>query len=270
MIVDLSNAASAIYGQKRRGFEDMKHFKIAALPMALLAVAGLPGIAGAQDAPDISGVWTWYVEPGSNPFAMPSAPDLPFTADAQAKADEYHALTGATMDNPGAHCLGAGMPGSMLNSGGYPMEITQTADKLLVVYEAHSEIRRIYVDDTLPEDDRITERNGYSTGRWEGDTLVVETDHLQEQVDQTYAHSENARIVERYRLASDEDGTRLLIADWIMTDPDFYTAPVSGEKKWAFVPDGRVLNYECNEPIWEDHLQELRDAASSGSASDGE
>jgi hypothetical protein len=43
-----------------------------------------------------------------------------------------------------------------------------------------------------------------------------------------------------------------------MTDPEYYTKPVTAEKKWAFRPDSRLLPYQCNEPEWEEHLETLR------------
>ena len=67
------------------------------------------------------------------------------------------------------------MPGAMLGSGGYPMEIVQHEDSCLVVYEAHAEIRRIYINARAKEEDLFPDRNGYSIGRWDGDKLIVET-----------------------------------------------------------------------------------------------
>ena len=163
-----------------------------------------------------------------------------------------------TGDTPGGHCLGTGMPGSMLGSGGYPMEIHQRPEQIIIVYEAHSEIRRVYLGDRIvPEADRIPGRNGHSSGRWEGDTLVVETTHLVEQVDQRYPHSDQARILERYRLTTGANGAKVLVAEMTMTDPVFYTRPATAEKKWALVPNGHLLPYECAEEGWHIRLEEL-------------
>ena len=104
-------------------------------------------------------------------------------------------------------------------------------------------------------------RNGYSTGRWEGDTLVVETAFLKEAIDQAAAHSDQATIVERYRLAKGEKGEKLLTAELTMTDPRFYTKPVTVTKKWRPLENGRMMLYECSEPEWEDHLEALRKEA---------
>ena len=147
------------------------------------------------------------------------------------------------------------------------MEIHQRPDQLIIVYEAHSEIRRVYLGSRIvPEADRIPGRNGHSSAHWEGDALVVDTTHLIEQVDQQYAHSDRARIVERYRLTTDAKGAKVLVAEMTMTDPVFYVRPVTAEKKWALVPNGHLLPYECAEEGWRIHLEQLeKNATSSGS-----
>ena len=46
-----------------------------------------------------------------------------------------------------------------------------------------------------------------------------------------------------------------------MTDPGFYTAPVRITRRWAQVPNGRLLPYECNEEVWRDRLDALAEKA---------
>jgi hypothetical protein len=230
--------------------------------VALCATAFSPVLA-AKDPPrpDFSGVWTWFGSgPGRADASWPKDP--PFTKEAQEKVAAYRALVAPTGDTPGGHCVGTGMPGSMLGSGGYPMEIIQRPEQITVIYEAHTEIRRIYIG-APPVDpaDQVPSRNGYSTGKWDGDTLVVETGFLKEAVDQAAAHSEEAKIVERYRLAKGEKDERVLTAELTLTDPRFYTRPVTVTKKWRPLEKGRMMLYECSEPEWEDHLEALRKAA---------
>jgi hypothetical protein len=221
--------------------------------------------------PDMTGVWTTYRAPGQTGGgggggAAAANPTALLRPEAKTKVDAYRALVATAGDTPGGYCLGTGMPGSMLGSGGYPMEIIQRPDQITIVYEAHNEIRRIYLGNrVIPEKDRFPERNGYSIGRWEGDSLVVETAHLKEQVDQRYPHSAEARIVERYRL-TEEAGRKVLVNEMTMTDPAFYTKPYSETKKWMIVPNGFLMTYECNEPLWHEHLEKLsKEAASKGS-----
>jgi hypothetical protein len=139
------------------------------------------------------------------------------------------------------------------------MEIIQREDQITIIYEAHTEVRRIYFGArNAAQEDRVPGRNGYSSGHWEGDVLVVETDNLVDQIDQRTPHSDAATIVERYRLdARDEQGRRVLVADMTMTDPAFYTQPLTMQKRWAQVPNGRLLPYECDEENWRDRLESL-------------
>ena len=236
---------------------------LAAAGAALLCLV-LVHAPAADEHPDLTGVWTTYAEPGQPARGRGARPDLPFTEEAKRKVAAYRALVEPTGDTPGGHCLGTGMPGSMLGSGGYPMEIHQRPDQLMIVYEAHSEIRRVYLGSRIvAEADRIPGRNGHSSGRWEGDTLVVETTHLVEQVDQQYAHSDQARITEKYRLMTGTNGAKVLSAEMTITDPTFYTRPVTADKKWALVPDGHLLPYECAEEGWRIRLEELEKKAAA-------
>jgi hypothetical protein len=214
----------------------------------------------AAERPDFSGVWTFH-RAGGGLFGPGWAGNDLMKPEAKAKVDAYHKLVDPRGESPGGWCVGTGMPGSMLGSGGYPMEIIQRPEQVTIIYEAHTEIRRIYItgpNADVPDSDLFPTRDGYSTGHWEGNTLVVETKALKEQVDQRSPHSANARIVERYHLDQDENGKKLLVAEMKMTDPVFYTEPVSMTKTWDASPDGRMLNYDCNEPAWEEHLENLR------------
>src|SRR5262245_11083634 len=143
----------------------------AAQCLAVLGVfASLSFVAYAQQ-PDFTGVWTTYTEPapaqgraGGAPAGgggRGAGPALPLTPEAQRKVAEYQALIQGTGDTPGGYCLGTGMPGSMLGSGGYPMEIIQRPEQITIVYEAHTEVRRVYLGDRhVPDRDRVPGRNG--------------------------------------------------------------------------------------------------------------
>ena len=90
--------------------------------------------------PDFTGVWTNYVEPGQGRGGGAAtagggrggAADLPMTAEGRQKVQAYQALIKGTGDTPGGFCLGTGMPGSMLGSGGYPMEIIQRSNQITI------------------------------------------------------------------------------------------------------------------------------------------
>ncbi|RYH03734.1 MAG: hypothetical protein EON57_09460 [Alphaproteobacteria bacterium] len=231
---------------------------------AALIVAALSVATATAAPPDLTGVWTNAGRPGIGGATGPGAQATPLKPEAKKRVEAYQALVAKSGDSPGGVCLGTGMPGSMLGSGGYPMEIIQRPEQITVIYEAHSETRRIYFGDrNAPQKDRVPGRNGYSEGKWEGDTLVVTTDNLVDQVDQrTTPHSDKATIVERYTLqGKDDQGRQILKAEMTLTDPVFYDKPLKMEKLWAKVPNGRLLPYECNEEFWNDRLEQLAEKA---------
>jgi hypothetical protein len=239
---------------------------VSILMASCVAFGAGPAVAQ-QGHPDFTGVWTNYRSGGGAGGGFGGGPAPSFKPEAAAKVEQYRRVTAGTNHSPGAYCVGTGMPGSMLGSGGYPMEIFQRPEQINITYEAHGEMRRVYFGDRVADPkDVFPERNGYSVGRWEGDTLVIETDHLVEQVDQRYAHSDQARVVERYRLVT-ENGKKVISATLTLTDPEFLTEPFTTEKKWEEVPNGRLMNYECTEPNWLDVQERLfsEDAARGSS-----
>src|SRR6185503_20040247 len=142
---------------------------IAVMPRRMLALAGcllIPAsiLAQSTNHPDFNGLWTTYAEPGAARGGGPGCgggPPLPMTEEAQKKVAAYRALIGTSGDTPGGFCLGTGMPGSMLGSGGYPMEILQRPEQINITYEAHNEVRRVYLGDRIvPAADRVPGRNG--------------------------------------------------------------------------------------------------------------
>ena len=239
---------------------------------AALAALSTLAVSTAQAAdaphPDFSGVWTWNRENGGAGRADMAWPkDPPFTPLGKAKVAEYRALVEPQGLTPGGACVGYGMPASMLGSGGYPMEWIQRPEQVTVIYEAHNEVRRIYIDQPRPDPkDLVPSRDGSSFGHWEGSTLVVETVALKEAVDQSSAHSDQAKVVERYQIGKDDKGRKILTAEMVLTDPVFYTKPVSATKKWLALEGGRLLPYECTEPQWEDQLDKLRADAKAAAA----
>lgn len=225
---------------------------------ALLLHSG-PLLAAASP-PDLTGVWTTADGAGNRTSFGSPIPQLPLLPEAKRRFEAWNSLVAETGDTPGGVCLGAGMPAAMLGAGGYPFEIIQRPEQITIIYELHGETRRVYFGArNAPEQDRVPGRSGYSTGRWEGDVLVVETNNLVEQLDQrTTPHSEAALVVERYRLDGvDAQGRRLLVAEVTMTDPRFYSEPLKFTRRWAQVPNGHLLPYECNEEIWRDRMENL-------------
>jgi hypothetical protein len=217
----------------------------------------------AAEQPDFSGAWTTF-RGGAGAGAFGAPPGEPvLTEEAQAARNDFLSVTEGTNHGAGNACVGYGMPASVLGSGGYPMEIIQRPEQLFVIYEAHSEIRRFYIDDEADDPDTFfPERNGYSTAHWEGDRLIVETTRLKTQVDSRYPHSNQATIREEYYLGEPlPDGTRVLVNELTMTDPQWLEESFSTVKRWQELPGYHVLTYECSEPKWLDEMEALYEAA---------
>jgi len=229
--------------------------------LTTLATAALAQTSPFQEKPDLTGVWTWNMQPGQNPMAAMSAAsaNLPFTSEMRPRIEEYREMTRLSLENPGSYCVQFGMPQAMLFSGGYPMEIIQRPERVTFIFEAYSEVRRVFMEPhPYDPEDEWPSLIGFSEGRWEGDTLVITTSRMKEQLYGIIPHSDEAILVERYRLEHEADGTPILVNDWTLTDPVFYTEPVSNSRDWKPLGDNRHLaEYACMEDRWVERVDYL-------------
>ena len=153
------------------------------LPLVAVAALALAGPALAQETgratayeqvaawPDWSGVWSPGVGTGSRTTATP--PKLTPAGQALVDAFEAGKAEGRNLQNPAANCVPNGMPGIMRLP--YPIEFIYSPGRVNIMIETYSEIRRIYVDGRALPEDPDPFFNGHSVGRWEGDTLVIDT-----------------------------------------------------------------------------------------------
>lgn len=130
--------------------------------------------------------------------------------------------------------------------GPFPWEIEQAPGLLVFRYEYYDQVRLIHTDGRphLPADAPHT-KMGDSIGHWEGDTLVIDTDHIAASTitNNGLNHSDNIRMVERYRLS--DDGKRLEASQWF-SDPE--TIENNGARfiSWAREPGKHIYPYECD------------------------
>src|SRR4030095_5026655 len=147
--------------------------------------------------PDFTGVWEIGPGGGGGRGRGPAqGPSL--TPAAAAKRKELQSL--GREDNQTANCVPPGMPGIMGQP--YPMEFLMTPGKVTIVIEAYTQVRHIYTDGRPLPDDPDLKFHGTSVGRWEGDTLIVDTVGFSPLTELTryVSFSPQARIVERFRL----------------------------------------------------------------------
>ncbi len=225
----------------------------------VLFLAAAPAHAQEAERPDFTGVW----ELASPPMTRTNQyPDLPFTEEGLTHIEAHRALVDPRGENPGMYCVIAGMPEMMMAAGGYPMEVIQKPDQVTLISENENDIRRLYLGDRIvPDSDIFPSRNGYSKARWEGDVLVVETAHLEEQPDSRFPHSAATTIDERFSL-TEEDGEPRLVIETVVTDPEWLTEPLEYTLEYRPYDIGWIMPYTCTVQAWLDHLDEL--AAEAG------
>jgi len=217
----------------------------------------------ADGKPDFTGVWQGAgAPPGGGQAAAQPAPDpnappvagflniaqnmkdgAPFRPEAKALFEARRAANGK--DNPEAYCLPMG--NVQFHTQGAPRKLIQTPDVVVILYEASMGIRQIFTDGRkLPTDDPQPWWYGYSVGRWEGDTLVVETSGLRDDgwldVFGTPL-TDAAKLTERFRRPT---YGRMEI-DVTIDDPKSYTAPWTVRVNQRIMPGQELLEFVCLE-----------------------
>jgi hypothetical protein len=202
------------------------------------AVAKLPDFTGVWEAPTV-GRGGAAGGAGARAGGPPPVPQL--TPAYAARKRELDAKN--TDDTEAANCLPTGMPAIMGHP--YPYEFLTTPGKVTIVAEAYMQVRHIYTDGRpLPADPDPT-FNGTSIGRWEGDTLVVESIGFSPLVTiaRNTPHSGRMRIVERFRLTAPDTMT----VQTTVTDPEALTAPWTTTRTWARQRAWTIREYICEE-----------------------
>ena len=215
---------------------------LALLPLfAVSADEAVP--ASGKNAPDISGVWqvTKYEKSirtvdGKKPPLQPAALE-----EYERNLKERKTLR---PQNDMARCVPPGVPRIMWAP--LPMMVLQTQRKVTFVHEYMHILRHIYLDEPAPNPaDLDPTFLGESVGRWEGDTLVIETVGLNDQtvLDRDgMPHSKAMRVTERVRLV---DGGKRLEDLVTIDDPETFTAPWTARVVFERKPKVELKEYHC-------------------------
>jgi hypothetical protein len=221
------------------------HRRVATL-FAIGAITLMPTLATAAEDSLIAGIW---LPDASRSQRFPAQP--PFTAEGRQIVAAWRASHDPIEDDPGKFCQAPGMPSLALGGAGYPVEIVVTPRQVTILMEMHQQARRIFLDQSRPAARPFPQRNGYSIGHWEGDTLVANTTAIKAITFGSVPHSDRAQVVERIRAV--DDGAALL-NEVTITDPVMYSEPVVVQQHYRRAPpDTRMLEYECTEGMWIDH-----------------
>lgn len=203
-----------------------------------------PGFEAATAANDNRGIFRVW----STPFESPML--LPESVDPSLDLAEHYPLTDASRvaladwnqakDSPIRDCRPKGMPAIMEQP--FPMEFVDLGDRIELHLEEYDRVRAIYMTD--PPEDATPAPLGISTGRREGDALIVTTNRITWGYFDTVGIrlSEDAVVVEEF--APTKDGGRL---DYTMTvtNPGYFTEPVVLSKFFHWVPGVEVGRYDC-------------------------
>ncbi|HTD45503.1 MAG TPA: hypothetical protein VK687_15040 [Bryobacteraceae bacterium] len=146
---------------------------------------------------------------------------------------------------PDTNCLPAGIPTAGLVS--EPVKIVQSPGLIVMLYESEDGHRQIYTDGrTLPKEVAQPAWLGYSVGKWERDTLVVETAGFNDKswLDVIgHPHSEALRVVERYHR---RDFGHMDL-EMTFDDPQMYTKPFTLKVTEDLLADSDLFESFCNE-----------------------
>jgi hypothetical protein len=148
-------------------------------------------------------------------------------------------------DNPDAHCLPLG--NMQLHLHPEPRKIIQSAHEIVVLYEGNAGVRQIFTDGrSLPTNDPQPWWFGYSVGRWEADTLVVQTSHFR---DGGWLDVNGSPLTDAARMT--ERITRVNVGtlrlELTVDDPKAYTRPWTVTFNQRLMPDDELIEFICLE-----------------------
>ena len=147
-------------------------------------------------------------------------------------------------EDPDAHCLPQGVP--KINFVSYPWKLIETPDAIVIIYETFTYWRQIFTDGREVDPNAKPTWMGYSTGRWEGDTFVVETTGFNGMpwLDQLGRPStDQLRVTERFNRTA----VGHMSIEVTIDDPGAYTAPWSATQVVHLRPGWEPVEFICGE-----------------------
>ncbi len=201
---------------------------------AAIVSTSLPtaGIADDVAKSDLEGIWDM------DGFGRNGHPRNPVLTEAgQARLDAY-----TEADDPGLKCLMPGVPLGVYDP--YPLEIIEQEHQIVFLHEHFHMVRRIYMDGREADEYQPHTLTGFSTGHWEGDTLVVKTTHLigdlVRNTGMPFSGPDGGYLIEHYRREGDA-----LIFDAIVHDEEHYKEQYVIKGRRKLNPEGMIFEYEC-------------------------
>ena len=204
------------------------------------------GIASwASAAGDLSGYWTLDIK--RSEIAIDAAALAPMSKE------RVKAFTPSKHD-PTTVCMPYGMPRVMTALGAFPMEIVQSPTQVTMIFDAHDEVRRVMLNrQSVDKSELAPLWLGYASGKWQGDTLVVETVGLTDQTPLTSTgvpHSSDLVVTERIRRID----ANTLLNEMTLSDPQALMRQVTRKIYYQSVPELQPREFHCAEQMWLEHV----------------
>jgi hypothetical protein len=129
--------------------------------------------------------------------------------------------------------------------GPFPIEIFQSEPFIVMKLEYYDMVRMIFLDGRQPEADFPHSMVGFSSGHWEGNTLVVQTTHLEAATitNNGLDHTDAVKVIERFKLSADG---KTLLSTQEFEDPAVLENRGVRFIAWRKEPGQHVYPYECD------------------------
>jgi hypothetical protein len=189
--------------------------------------------------PDLTGIWLVASGRYLANIAVGGV-EIPFKPEAAALYKRRQETNG--IGRPTERCLPHAVPDAALVP--YPFKILQTPSQLVVLFEPFIDYRQIFTDGRPAPKDPQPTWMGYSVGKWEGDTLVVESTGFNDLTwldDGGHPHSDALHVTERFR-RKDFGHMDLQIT---IDDAKMYTKPWTVSVPYNLLPDTELIEYVC-------------------------
>jgi len=212
--------------------------------------------------PDWRGIWQPNLGrvSGGEPQLIGDAKAFYERERAKEQADPTYEIP----EQKSSNCEPLGMPGMMTMP--YSLEFLFTPGKIVIIQEALMQVRRVFTDGRPTPEYLDPSYFGYSTGHWEGDTLVIETTGLRPGLRlgrRGISSSGDLKITERIYL--DENNKDLMHLDFTYEDPNVLAAPWQQQHTFRRDRTWDIIEYVCEQndrhPIGEDgqtHAEPIR------------
>jgi hypothetical protein len=198
------------------------------------AVTDIPRLPDGH--PDLNGVWQIPYTPD---MSRALGGKLPYTPRGEAGFKNYDP---AQFDYTG-HCLPPGLTRAINTPD--PIEISQTKDNVVILFEGFSSFITVHTDGR-PHPKLEPTWFGNSVGRWEGDTLVIDSVGFNDKTRLDtigHVHSDQLHVVQRF---ARKDATHIAF-EITVEDPVMYTEAFTNKRTFTLQPKWDLMEYVCEE-----------------------